>query len=412
MLRKAVMRSWTSLEGPARRFDRFLRLAQKELHSPVKIGLGDRLRMWRRGFLGESLAIYGLDRNDPAAYVTDFQRHVRTPDLNGRYRFVLQDKLLFGRLMQSFPAHAVPSFGVIHRGRMRFVRGSDRNAATYLRTLLRSHPALVVKPLAGGGGEQIRILRRDGDGLLVNEKPLSASGLERLVAGMRQNLVTPFIEQRTELATLYPRTANTLRLLSMWEPETGEPFLAAAVQRIGRAACYPADNWTQGGLSARVELDSGVLGPGVSHPAADGRLAWHDSHPDSGAAIAGFALPDWEAIHARMLEICRSLPFLTYVGWDLILTEDGFKILEGNHYPDLNLMQVHRPLLSDSRVRRFYESQGVIPGVSGLGPDQPTISRGVRPLNSQLGEPNRVGGEGTVGRNDNRPQRQPRRAKG
>jgi hypothetical protein len=360
MLRKAVLFLYGRLERPARRFDRFLRLVKREIHSPAPVGAGDRLGMWRRGFLGESLAIYRLDRNDPAGYVTDFQRHVRTPDINGRYRFILQDKLLFARVMQSYPMHAVPSFGVVRAGRMHFTGGKNLEAATYLRDLLRREPRLVLKPLAGGGGTKIRFLRREDDRMLLNGQPLSEPALARLVGSMREDVVVAYVEQRPEIAALYPRTVNTLRLLTMWDEESGNPFVAAAVLRIGSAASYPVDNWTQGGLTAWVNLQTGLLGPGVSHPGRGTDLAWHSRHPETGAAIEGFALPGWSQIQRRMLEICRSLPFLLYVGWDLILTPDGFRILEGNHYPDLNLMQVHRPLLTDPRIARFYATHGVL----------------------------------------------------
>jgi len=360
MLRKTILTVCKRLDKPARRFDRFMRLAKKEARSPVPIALRDRFDMWRRGFLGESLIIYELDRNDPGAYVTDFERHVRTPDLNGRYRLVLQDKLLFARMLKNLGSQVVPAFGVIERGRMRFTGGAAQDAAEYLIELLREHPRLVLKPLAGGGGEEIRFLRADGPQIVLNEQPISGKDLEQLTRSMKGDLVTRQIEQRAEIAALYPRTVNTLRMLTMWDEDLGEPFVAAAVLRIGRRECYPVDNWTRGGLTADVDIETGRLGRAVSHPGPTGRLVWHSHHPETAAAIEGFVLPGWNEIRARMMEICRGVPFLIYVGWDLILTGDGFRILEGNHYPDLNLMQVHRPLLREPRIVRFYEAHGVV----------------------------------------------------
>jgi hypothetical protein len=48
-----------------------------------------------------------------------------------------------------------------------------------------------------------------------------------------------------------------------------------------------------------------------------------------------------------------------------VVTEDGFRILEGNKYPDVHILQVHRPLLADDRIRAFYRRHGVIGGMTG-----------------------------------------------
>lgn len=57
----------------------------------------------------------------------------------------------------------------------------------------------------------------------------------------------------------------------------------------------------------------------------------------------------------------REVAVSAYVGWDIIVTDDGYKIIEGNNYSDVNLLQIHRPLLADPRVRRFYLYHGIIP---------------------------------------------------
>jgi hypothetical protein len=54
------------------------------------------------------------------------------------------------------------------------------------------------------------------------------------------------------------------------------------------------------------------------------------------------------------------LPYIPYIGWDIIVQEEGFKIIEGNNHPGLDTLQAHRPLLKDPRVRKFYKAHGVI----------------------------------------------------
>jgi hypothetical protein len=85
-------------------------------------------------------------------------------------------------------------------------------------------------------------------------------------------------------------------------------------------------------------------------------LARYEAHPESGARIAGVFLPFWTEVREGLLEVCRAVPFLRYVGWDIIITEDGFKILEGNNHSGVNSIQTHAPLLVNPAVRRFYNA--------------------------------------------------------
>ncbi|MGW8179033.1 MAG: sugar-transfer associated ATP-grasp domain-containing protein, partial [bacterium] len=50
---------------------------------------------------------------------------------------------------------------------------------------------------------------------------------------------------------------------------------------------------------------------------------------------------------------------LPYIGWDVIITEDGPRIIEGNPWPGIQLIQVHYPLFNNVRFREFMEFHGV-----------------------------------------------------
>lgn len=93
-----------------------------------------------------------------------------------------------------------------------------------------------------------------------------------------------------------------------------------------------------------------------------GRLCWHERHPESGAAIAGVRVERWAETSATVLAAAARLPEAPAIGWDLVVTDDGCCFLEGNSPPGPFVWQVHGPLLVDPRVRRFYETHGVVRG--------------------------------------------------
>jgi hypothetical protein len=127
----------------------------------------------------------------------------------------------------------------------------------------------------------------------------------------------------------------------------------------------PLENWHSGGLSVGIDLDSGRLGRACTFPQRSDGLAWYSTHPETGARIDGAMVPDWQGIRERMVGLVERIGYLRYVGWDIAITADGFRILEGNNAPGVKVVQVHRPLLADPRARAFYRRHAVVRGRNG-----------------------------------------------
>lgn len=362
-------------------------LTETERESPITRPIRRRLWLWRRGFLSRSDVLYDLEEDTYRDYVSDYQRYVRTKRINGTWSVALSNKLLFHRVMQPFDDHRMAVYGMVRDGAFHPVdeRGSrleiadggptalepaggrseqssdTRNAAQRVVERLENEPRLVLKWTHGGGGNNVLLCRRTDDGYRVNGDHYTGAELRSLVSDLEEYLVCEFVEQGSFAAELYPSTPNTVRVVTMYDEAAGEPFVAAAIHRIGTERSAPLDNFSQGGLSALVDLETGDLGAGGQLPDADNDdVTWHTSHPDTGTPIEGTRIPGWRRIRERLLEIADACSFVPYVGWDLIVTDDGsFTVIEANSYPGLKSIQVHGPLLTDDRIRRFYQRHGV-----------------------------------------------------
>ena len=132
-----------------------------------------------------------------------------------------------------------------------------------------------------------------------------------------------------------------------------------AVHRFGTSLSKPVDNWTQGGLSSSIDLKTGELGKAVSYPFS-GTLDFQENHPETKTRISGVVVPRWKAIKAKILGMAKSLPFIPYIGWDIVVTEDSFKVIEGNNHSSIDLFQVHCPLLKNRKIKEFYQQKGVL----------------------------------------------------
>jgi len=320
-----------------------------------------RRKAWclRHGFLPRTYDLYCLDRNDWREFVTDRQREL-TWAVNWPYAGILDDKLGFDAMLRHAGAPTPELRALILHGRLQPLDERRPNAGEdWWRERLDEVGRLVLKPIWGGLGGGIKVLERSTAGCRINGEEVTLAELDDRVSRMDRYVVSEFAQQAAYAQEIFPAAGNTLRVLTMHD-EHGVPFIAASAHRFGtQRSSGPVDNVSSGGLCALVDLETGVLADGVGL-AEFGHTERYDRHPDTGARITGTKVANWEMIRAGILDVAARLPFLPYVGWDVMTTDAGYLIMEGNKQSDVGLLQVHRPLLRDPRVRAFYEREGIL----------------------------------------------------
>ncbi|WP_435076769.1 sugar-transfer associated ATP-grasp domain-containing protein [Halococcus sp. AFM35] len=358
----------------SRTLTQFKRFAKSEVstwRSPVSMSLRRRLWLWRHGFLSSADVLYDLEKDNYRRYLSSYQRE-RAAWLNGERSTAFDNKLFFHWMTEPFDDQRVATYGLLRDGRfhdLHTLRSDEADtgshgtadAAAWVDERLREDGALVLKPVTGGGGKDVRLCSYSDGTYRVNGDEHSAEAFRELVAGLDEYLVTERVEQAAYADDLYPDAANTLRVLTIYDEEADEPYLAGVVHRIGTERSAPLDNLVRGGLVADVDRDTGELGEAVRYLGAE-QLVRYANHPDTGTAIAGTTVPGWPAVREQLLEMAATFSHAPYIGWDVIVTDEGeFTVIEGNNCSGVRVFQVHEPLLDDSRVRRFYERHGIVP---------------------------------------------------
>lgn len=326
---------------------------KKESHSKTNANLFDKVSLVKRGFHGESKIIYQLTRDNYMKYLSDYKR-LKAKFINRKYSFLLNNKITFEKL---FKDHiSIPkSLSLITKGNIVPLESEVKDFNSLI-NYLNENTFAVMKPIVGGGGNGILILKMIDGTLYANNKEID---LLNLISRLDEYFISEFIEQGKFAEKLYPATLNSMRIVTMIDPHTNKAFIPIAVQRIGTNKSAPSDNWTQGAISAEIDIATGVMKKGASYP-IDGEIIWHETHPDSNNIFAGLKIPEWEKTKNLILELANKHPYIKYVGWDVVQTDRGVMIIEGNNCTDMNLLQIHRPLLEDDRVRNFYKYHGVL----------------------------------------------------
>ena len=200
----------------------------------------------------------------------------------------------------------------------------------------------IYKPLEGSSGQGIvKYQREDWKNLSLFAEQLSEAG-----PGILEEVVI----QHPEMARMCPTSVNTVRIATMLGDK--KEGIVYAFLRIGNGRVM--DNVDCGGMAARVDLESGKL----LTVGADKQGNTYEKHPITGTDIIGFQIPFFEEAKEMCLQAMRVVPQVRFVAWDVAITADGPRFIEGNsfpshavpqfaaHYPDgIGIMPVFREFL-------------------------------------------------------------------
>ena len=294
---------------------RLLLFYSAERKCPFPYPLARKLKAWRAGFQCLSYSACQLAKGDPRLYLKDFADMnylLRNPDARA-----INNKLLFAQSMERIGIPTPRVLAYLDSRKVLLLAHDPVLSADRLpiETLLKEEKCLVFKPVQGSGGQGIFFLRKTQGLTLINNRPFGLPEIERLVESLQSYLVTAFARQAAYAERIYPQATNTIRILTMWDSSENRPFIAVASHRIGSGRSFPVDNFHAGagGLAARIDLESGRLGPG-GELAKNGEVCWHQQHPESGEPIAGVTVPHWEEVKRLVLKAATQVPCAPYLG--------------------------------------------------------------------------------------------------
>lgn len=258
----------------------------------------------------------------------------------------LADKEAFARFCAEHEIEALPVLLSAHDGEL---RGPVTSAHALPRT------DLFVKPVRGRGGRGAE--RWDyaaGHYRHSSGQTLSASSFLKRLRAMSKS--QPLIVQ--ERARNHPAMQDltngalcTIRIISCLD-ERDRPEIMAAVQRMAVGKNTTVDNVHAGGMGVPVDLANGCLLQGTDM-GIDSHMGWIDVHPTTGGRITGRPLPVWDEVRDLVRRAHTAFNDWVVIGWDVAITADGPRLVEGNNGPDIDLIQ--RPMRKPFGNARFGE---------------------------------------------------------
>ncbi|MCG8609160.1 MAG: hypothetical protein MI864_01370 [Pseudomonadales bacterium] len=240
---------------------------------------------------------------------------------------IIKDKWEFSHFCDSQDLPVVVVFGRTIRGEIKPWPGINN---------VFKKQDLFVKPVSGTRGEGCELWRWCGGGY-VNSKydgKFSAESFAQYLVGLPHRdgvLIQPKVLNHDGLVALSNGAAVTARIVSVITA-TGDVQIIRAVCKMPFGRHYTNNL----GLNSAINLPDGCLGPAYRfHPG----IAAYTNHPDTGESIEGVHLPDWEQAKALVVAAHHAFSAFFSLGWDVVFTQNGPKLLEVNRFWDTDLMQ-------------------------------------------------------------------------
>lgn len=309
------------------------------------------IKMKLNGFTPEQYILYGFDKgNNPKDYINEIERW-NTREVNGYYKNVLDDKLLFYEMFHKYIDIPQNLFWIKNRK----ILDMNGNLLTkeQIAKIIKNTEIIFIKPVIGGGGRGVYKVSYK-ENFLLNNKQIE---FEELLEYMKQEndvVATEGIEQYGYANKIYPNSVNTIRILTTYNLETNNVSIPEALHRFGTEQTQPVDNASVGGLFSIIDIDTGKLSE-----AKNIYNEVYEIHPNSGVEIKNQIIPKWKELKSMCLKVASEFPYIPYMAWDIVITEKDFKIIEINASTDLFFFQMWEGK-RDSELGDFFRANGVM----------------------------------------------------
>lgn len=283
---------------------------------------------------------YNFDNNDWRNYISEYER-LNSREINGNYRLILDDKILFEEIFGNY-VRVPKNFAYIDKGKIFELHNSGLNNDNIIK-FINSQKIVMLKLLNSGGGQGVyKIEYSNPNNYLINGVVCDTSYLKNLIYESKCSIISEYISQADFSNRLFPKTANTIRIVCIKDKASSDFKICKAVQRIGCEKSIPVDNLSSGGLVAEIDLETGKLSAARQKYRDTIEIINYSKHPDCGSKIKDLFIPNWNNIKAEILELTNKFPYLNFIAWDVLLTEEGICIIEGNASSGVDLFQLDK----------------------------------------------------------------------
>jgi len=235
-------------------------------------------------------------------YMYEYQLRMNPKDK----REILDDKRLFYKKYSKHVLHITAS-----------LEDLKSNSSLAEKLLSKNSGKVVLKVSDGKCGAQV---------IIINSSEHTPNSLLALMEKEGYDLAEEYIIQHPDIMKLSPSAVNTVRIFTQLNEKNEVELLGC---RLRISINSHVDNLAAGNIAAPIDDETGIItGPGVY---SDITKAPEEIHPFTGVKITGFQIPFWKETVELVKNASKEHPENRSIGWDVVITEQGPGLIEGNH---------------------------------------------------------------------------------
>lgn len=335
----------------------YLEFRHSNRTSLISEGIIMKLWAFRKGFFLESIKLCGITKENVHEYLSD-KAYLKLHPINKEYSNIIDNKLYLPFILKDYPEIVPTYYYLVEKGRLVKIDNGLPDDLGLIQ-LCKEKLRLALKPCNRSFGEGFYMMEFNNNTYFLNNKPIEIPELSSFIESLDSYLVTEYIQQNKYAAEINQSSVNTIRLICVRDSINNEFFIPISNHRFGVDGKFVDNIGAEGGgIAAYIDIASGKI-KNIGCIKVNKELIRSNKvimHPDSNKQITGIIIPNWTEMINKVLVIMNHLSFLKYAGLDIVITENGFKILEINSLPTLLGLQIEDGVLKNDRLKRFFNA--------------------------------------------------------
>ena len=317
-------------------------------------------RLWAvlNGFEPVSGWFKKIDKHNKSSFLPDRDYYSHAPYNNPSY-VKLIDKAHYRTTLCAFKEYLPKYYGMIEVGRLRILDSwpddIPAEGANSIIILLKRVKILALKKVSGRAGIGFLVIHYSGgEGITINGKAYSNEDAVSFFSKLDGYIISEFIVQCEEYRRIWDGTTHTLRIQTE-NFTTGKARAVFANIRFGSSKLpYAVSHITSSGsFTALIDLSDGHTIKTVT-AGKDLHSVEIRNHPETGVDMY-LSVPHWNEILSQCLNMHDSIPELSWLGWDIVVTDDGFRVLEVNTFPGILGQELITPVRESKESSELFD---------------------------------------------------------